>query len=98
MRRGCAGLQWDYVFDWTVLKYQQAQINRLPLDTSQVQAGVATAAGIPPRRTTAAEEAERSGGAAATSQAQQFRSAADSSKAGAAHRSGSLLTPPFVMQ
>ena len=45
-----AGLQWDYVFDWTVLKYQQAQITRPPLDTTQVQAGVATAAGIPPPR------------------------------------------------
>jgi casein kinase 1 len=44
------GLQWDYVFDWTVLKYQQAQITRPPLDTTQVQAGVATAAGIPPPR------------------------------------------------
>ena len=45
-----AGLQWDYVFDWTVLKYRQSQISRPPLDTNQVQAGVATAAGIPPTR------------------------------------------------
>jgi len=53
------GLQWDYVFDWTVLKYQQAQITRPPLDTTQVQAGVATAAGIPPPRQVTTEDANQ---------------------------------------
>lgn len=24
----CAAYQWDYVFDWTVLKYQQSQATR----------------------------------------------------------------------
>lgn len=40
------------------MKYQQAQITRPPLDANQVQAGVATAAGIPPARRTQ-EEQER---------------------------------------
>lgn len=26
----CAAYQWDYVFDWTVLKYQQTQASRRP--------------------------------------------------------------------
>ena len=78
----CAGLQWDYVFDWTVLKYQQAQISRPPLDTNQVQAGVATAAGIPPaRRTPTQEEQERERGAASQSvQAQPGYRSTDGSK------------------
>ena len=59
MELACAGLQWDYVFDWTVLKYQQAQITRPPLDTTQVQAGVATAAGIPPPRRVTNEDANQ---------------------------------------
>ena len=53
-----AGLQWDYVFDWTVLKYRQSQITRPPLDTNQVNAGVATAAGIPPARPEEAQEGD----------------------------------------
>jgi len=48
-----AGEQWDDVFDWTVLKYEQAQITSPPLDATEVQA---TAAGIPsPRRLTTKE-------------------------------------------
>jgi hypothetical protein len=27
-----AGYQWDYVFDWTILKYQQLQQNARPSD------------------------------------------------------------------
>lgn len=29
---GDAGYQWDYVFDWTILKYQQLQQNARPSD------------------------------------------------------------------
>lgn len=56
-----AGLQWDYVFDWTVLKYQQSHISRTPpaLDAGAVAAGVATAAGVVPARRTPGEEAEQ---------------------------------------
>jgi hypothetical protein len=36
----CAAYQWDYVFDWTVLKYQQSQATRRvprdpPINTPQ---------------------------------------------------------------
>lgn len=27
-----SGYQWDYVFDWTILKYQQLQQNARPSD------------------------------------------------------------------
>ena len=26
----CAGFQWDYVFDWTILKYQQTKNHAMP--------------------------------------------------------------------
>ena len=50
------GFQYDYVFDWTILKYQESvqkqgvpgAADGAPLDTSAMAAGVASPGGLPP--------------------------------------------------
>ena len=75
------------------MKYQQAQISRPPLDAGQVQAGVATAAGIPPARRTQ-EEQERDRATNASVQATAMRSN-DGSKA-VNRRWATLPVLPFL--
>ncbi|XP_010536868.1 PREDICTED: casein kinase 1-like protein 1 [Tarenaya hassleriana] len=40
------GFQFDYVFDWTILKYQQSQLTTPP--SRGINTGVGTSAGLPP--------------------------------------------------
>ena len=42
-----AGFQFDYVFDWTILKYQQSQLTAPP-SRGLVSPAVGTSAGLPP--------------------------------------------------
>ncbi|XP_022938075.1 casein kinase 1-like protein 1 [Cucurbita moschata] len=58
------GFQFDYVFDWTILKYQQSQLATPP--TRTLGAGAGTSSGIPPGianpdRQTGGEEAQLAG-------------------------------------
>ncbi|KAL1326024.1 hypothetical protein HN51_036057 [Arachis hypogaea] len=47
------GFQFDYVFDWTILKYQQSQLATPPARASAPNAG--TSSGMPPPMTSAAD-------------------------------------------
>ena len=65
------GFQYDYVFDWTILKYQESVQKQgvsgadgTALDTSAMAAGVASPAGALPAQDGAADEMPLEGGAA----------------------------------
>ncbi|KAL4589260.1 hypothetical protein LXL04_002166 [Taraxacum kok-saghyz] len=45
------GFQFDYVFDWTILKYQQSQLSNPPSRTLGTSAIAGTSSGIPPMTT-----------------------------------------------
>ncbi|CAK9326715.1 unnamed protein product [Citrullus colocynthis] len=60
------GFQFDYVFDWTILKYQQSQLATPPTRALGAGAGAGTSSGIPPGianadRQTGGEEVQLAG-------------------------------------
>ncbi|XP_019191877.1 PREDICTED: casein kinase 1-like protein 1 isoform X2 [Ipomoea nil] len=53
------GFQFDYVFDWTILKYQQSQISATP--SRPLGAGAGTSSGMPPAIVNVGQSGEEEG-------------------------------------